>query len=171
MLTQTIDVFKDSAEEPLSMIYISEWLEDNKFLFEKINRIQKSIASTSIGNEVLILPNKFENTSEDLEFLDLYRQLLSLKEYHSKENTYKLKLEELSNLNDKEPELLKAYYTENLALFDDDIFSFFIQYYDEESDYLKVPLISNNPSIRVNLECFKNTITFSDVFENTFLTK
>ncbi|MCC4211886.1 hypothetical protein [Leeuwenhoekiella parthenopeia] len=106
--------------------------------------------------------------SEDMEFLDVYRQLNELKLFYLEEESFKLKLEQLSTIED-DTALLSQFYMENQEVYSNHLFKFFIEYYDEVgSDCIKVFLLSDNECIRVEASCFYNTITFSDVFKNTF---
>ena len=168
MLYQTKKLIEMSNAGPLEMTFVLDWLNSQKAVFERIEKIQNALAAFNATEGVMRLPHKFENTSEDIEFLDIYKQLRKLRGFYDKEEFFKSKIQELMNISN-DSGLLQSFYLKNLWLYEEHIFKFFIEYYDDEnSECLQVSLLSDNPSIRISPKSFYYTITFSDVFENTF---
>lgn len=147
------------------MEYIIDWLSENEKLYNKIKRMTQAMDLFETDKGLVRLPMDLNGTSEDDQFLEVYDKLTELKKYFDMEAYFKGELELYDKIGD-DKELLQVFYLRNEQIYNKEVFSFFIEYYDEVGDkFLNIPLISGNQNLVINPTVFSNLICFSEVYE------
>lgn len=165
MLEPLKGILLKSTNTPLEMEYIIDWLSENKQLYSKIKRMTQAMDLFETDKGLVRLPMDIKGTSEDDQFIEVYDKLTELKKYFDMEAYFKGELELYDKIRD-DKELLQVFYLRNEQIYNKEVFSFFIEYYDEVgAKFLNIPLISGNQNLVINPTIFPNLICFSDVFE------
>ncbi|WP_405211187.1 hypothetical protein [Dokdonia sp. Asnod2-E02] len=165
MLEPLKEILLKSTNNPLEMEYIIDWLSENEKLYNKIKRMTQAMDLFETDKGLVRLPMDLNGTSEDDQFLEIYDKLTELKRFFEMEAYFKGELELFSKIGDNKV-LLQEFYLRNKEVYDKEVFSFFIEYYDEVgAKFMNIPLISGNQSLVIVPTNFSKLISFSEVFE------
>lgn len=169
MIPVIFELMNLTKDENVEIEIIIKWLDENKKHYDKVKKINDVLHLNEIDGEVIRLPDFSDDYKNDEQFLTVFEKLTELNNYHSLEDYYKGQLATLAKIL-KDDSRLKEFYDTNIKYYKNEMFSFFIDFTENEvsSNWVGITIHSPTHHIQINPENFNYTFKFHQVFENQF---
>jgi len=166
-------ILKDLKGKPLSITKVEWWLLKYSDFYKKTSDFVYSQHLFKMDDGSIVrLPPFGEPTDQD-KFLDLYKALDIICEFHRNEKYFEKELTEYQKIKDSQSDI-KNWIAKNEDLGAEKYVCFLVDYldYSENAEHLSVYVHSSKDlEIYIDRQDFKNTIEFLEIFNELYWEK